>query len=246
MGNRSGRRPRRRRDGRACARADALDRSVQPGARGHDRCRREHRGGAESRSGSHRPSVPLPHPGRSRPRPRHHAHGDGRRDHPRRELLRPHRAHRGGDVDGGWDQGPEQRQGRPRPRDRVGIREVPCLRSGRPPGRHPGHGRPPAHVSGPPRGLPRQCEPPSCRGGSGAETPTDVVCVRCVLGPHSAQTLYHGKSIRSGARQTTICTGRHFAVRVEPGARAIVDEGNTVLPRDDAACKDVVGEDGAA
>lgn len=83
-------------------------------------------------------------------------------------------------------------------------------------------------------------------GGSGAETPTDVVCVRCVLGPHSAQTLYHGKSIRSGARQTTICTGRHFAVRVEPGARAIVDEGNTVLPRDDAACKDVVGEDGAA
>jgi hypothetical protein len=80
------------------------------------------------------------------------------------------------------------------------------------------------------------------KGGLGASTPTDVVCEDCVLGPHSSQTLFYADSVRSGARSTTICTGRFRAVRVEPDARAIVEEGNTVLSRDDPACADVTGK----
>ncbi|HEU4450243.1 MAG TPA: hypothetical protein VFR63_09740 [Gaiellaceae bacterium] len=79
-------------------------------------------------------------------------------------------------------------------------------------------------------------------GGAGASTPTDVVCVGCVLGPNSAQTLFFADSIRSGARQTTICTGRFEAVRVEAGAQAIVEDDNEVLAREDPACADVTGK----
>jgi hypothetical protein len=79
-------------------------------------------------------------------------------------------------------------------------------------------------------------------GGSGASTPTDVVCVGCVLGPNSAQTLFFADSIRSGARQTTICTGRFEAVRVEEGAQSIVEDDNEVLAREDPACADVTGK----
>lgn len=82
-------------------------------------------------------------------------------------------------------------------------------------------------------------------GGSHASTPTDVVCEGCVLGPNSSQTLFYADSVRSGARETTICTGRSRAVRVEPGAEAMVEEENTVLPHDDPACADVTGVGGA-
>lgn len=82
-------------------------------------------------------------------------------------------------------------------------------------------------------------------GGSEASTPTDVVCEGCVLGPNSSQTLFYADSVRSGARQTTICTGRSRAVRVEPGAEAIVEDGNTVLPHGDPSCADVTGVGGA-
>jgi hypothetical protein len=78
-------------------------------------------------------------------------------------------------------------------------------------------------------------------GGLHASTPTDVVCEGCVLGPHSAHTLFYGVSVRSGAREATICTGRFRAIRVEPDARAIVEDGNRVLPADDPACADVTG-----
>jgi hypothetical protein len=82
-------------------------------------------------------------------------------------------------------------------------------------------------------------------GGSGASTPTGVVCEGCVLGPNSSQTLFYAESVRSGARGTTICTGRGRAVRVEPGAEAMIDEENTVLARDDPSCEDVTGVGGA-
>lgn len=78
-------------------------------------------------------------------------------------------------------------------------------------------------------------------GGLGAVTPTDVVCEDCVLGPNSGQTLFYADSIRSGARGTTICTGRFRAVRVEPGAVEMVSDGNRVLPHDDPSCRDVTG-----
>lgn len=78
-------------------------------------------------------------------------------------------------------------------------------------------------------------------GGQRASTPTDVVCEECVLGPNSGQTLFYAISVRSGARDTTVCTGRFRAIRVEPGAEQMVDEGNEVLPHDDPACEDVTG-----
>lgn len=83
------------------------------------------------------------------------------------------------------------------------------------------------------------------KGGQLASTPTDVVCEGCVLGPNSGQTLFYAISLRSGARDTTICAGRFRPVRVEPGAEEMVDEGNKVLPNDDPSCEDVTGK-GAA
>lgn len=80
-------------------------------------------------------------------------------------------------------------------------------------------------------------------GGLQASTPTEVVCEGCVLGPNSGQTLFYGGSIRSGARDTTICTGRFRAIRVEPGARRLVDEGNEVLAHGDPSCEDVTGRE---
>ncbi len=76
----------------------------------------------------------------------------------------------------------------------------------------------------------------------GAVTPTDVVCDGCALGPNAGQTLFYADSIRSGARNTTICTGRFRAIRIEPGARAIVEAENKVLPHDDPSCADVTGQ----
>ncbi len=80
------------------------------------------------------------------------------------------------------------------------------------------------------------------RGGSGASTPTDVVCEGCFLGPNSGQTLFFAPSIRSGARRTTICTGRFRAIRIEPGAEQLVNVGNRVLPHDHPSCADVTGQ----
>ena len=79
-------------------------------------------------------------------------------------------------------------------------------------------------------------------GGQEASTPTDVVCESCVFGPNSGQTLYYAVSMRSGARDTTICTGRFRAIRVDPGAESIVRAENTVLPHDDPSCADVTGK----
>jgi hypothetical protein len=79
------------------------------------------------------------------------------------------------------------------------------------------------------------------RAGSSSSTPTDVVCVGCILGPNSAQTLFSGRSIRSGARDTTICTGRYRAIRIERQAEDIVNENNRVLRHDHPSCRDVTG-----
>lgn len=84
------------------------------------------------------------------------------------------------------------------------------------------------------------------RGGLRASTPTDVVCEGCVFGPNTGQTLFWAKSIRSGVRGTTICTGRFRAIRVEPGAVEMVREGSQVLPHDDPSCRDVTGKGAAS
>lgn len=82
------------------------------------------------------------------------------------------------------------------------------------------------------------------RGGSGASTPTDVVCEGCVFGPNAGQTVFYAPSLRSGARNSTICTGRFRAIRIEPGAQQLVNVGNRVLPRNHPACADVTGRGG--
>jgi Ca2+-binding RTX toxin-like protein len=74
------------------------------------------------------------------------------------------------------------------------------------------------------------------RAGSGASTPTDVVCDGCVLGPRSASTLFIGSSVRSGARNSFVCEGRYFDVRIER-ATAPVSSGLEVIPAGDARCR---------
>jgi RTX calcium-binding nonapeptide repeat (4 copies) len=78
-------------------------------------------------------------------------------------------------------------------------------------------------------------------GGGLSSTPTDVVCEGCILGPNSGQTLFYAGSLRSGVRDTVVCTGRFRAIRIEPGAEEIVEENTRVLPHDDPACADVTG-----
>ena len=73
------------------------------------------------------------------------------------------------------------------------------------------------------------------RAGSGATTPTDIVCDGCSFGSGSGQTIFLGTSVRSGVRSSTICTGRFDAWRDE-GASQPIDVGNTVLPRSNGAC----------
>jgi hypothetical protein len=79
------------------------------------------------------------------------------------------------------------------------------------------------------------------RGGAQVSTPTDIVCERCILGPNSAQTVFWSASLRSGVRNSTICTGRYRALRVSPNAQDPIDASNTILPRGDPACADVTG-----
>ena len=79
------------------------------------------------------------------------------------------------------------------------------------------------------------------QGGAGASLPTDVVCEGCVLGPNTAQTLFYADSLRSGARDTTVCEGRFRAIRIEPEAQELVRSDVRVLPREDPSCADVTG-----
>ena len=81
------------------------------------------------------------------------------------------------------------------------------------------------------------------RAGAEASTPTDVVCEQCILGPSSAQTLFVGTSVRSGTRNSTICTGRYRAIRVVSWTEEMVDDRNTVLPEGDPSCADVTDRD---
>jgi hypothetical protein len=79
------------------------------------------------------------------------------------------------------------------------------------------------------------------RGGSGASTPTDVVCNGCVFGNNAAQTVFWATSLRSGVRNSTICHGRYDAIRIEPGADQIINVGNVILARTHSSCQNVTG-----
>jgi Ca2+-binding RTX toxin-like protein len=71
----------------------------------------------------------------------------------------------------------------------------------------------------------------SVNGGN----PTNVVCNGCLLGRGAASTLLIKSSSGSGARNSTICKGRYFDVRIE-GAVSPVNTGNTVIPSTDPRC----------
>ncbi|MGH3072206.1 MAG: calcium-binding protein [Gaiellaceae bacterium] len=79
------------------------------------------------------------------------------------------------------------------------------------------------------------------RGGSGASTPTEIVCDGCTFGPHSGQTVFVTTSIRSGVRNSTICEGRFTALRIDPQASSPVNVGNRILPRNHPSCANVTG-----
>ncbi len=56
------------------------------------------------------------------------------------------------------------------------------------------------------------------QGGTGGSRPIDVVFENGILGPGAAQTILLADSVRSGARGTVICDGRHTDSRVHPSA----------------------------
>lgn len=66
--------------------------------------------------------------------------------------------------------------------------------------------------------------------------PTDVVCERCTLGGGAASTVIIGRSQRSGVRDSRVCPGRFFDVRVNDDARSPIDDGNELLAQSDAVC----------
>jgi hypothetical protein len=72
------------------------------------------------------------------------------------------------------------------------------------------------------------------RGGAGP-APEDIVCNSCMLLPANS-TVNIKDSIRSGVRNSTVCTGRTAAIRIQSGAVSPVNSGNTVLSRRDARC----------
>jgi hypothetical protein len=73
--------------------------------------------------------------------------------------------------------------------------------------------------------------------GWGGDLSTDVVCERCVFGPGSSSTFYVGfESVRSGARDSIVCAGRFFDVRVENAVDPL-NTGNVVVSASDPRCQ---------
>jgi hypothetical protein len=73
------------------------------------------------------------------------------------------------------------------------------------------------------------------RAGSGATTPTDIVCDGCFLGPRSSTTIRINEAIRSGARNTLICPGRNMPFFW--GDPSSINVGNTLLAITDSRCR---------
>jgi Ca2+-binding RTX toxin-like protein len=65
--------------------------------------------------------------------------------------------------------------------------------------------------------------------------PTDIVCERCFLGSGAGTTLRISSSIRSGARNSTLCPGRFRDINAV-GAQEAVNVANTILPASDDRC----------
>jgi hypothetical protein len=74
------------------------------------------------------------------------------------------------------------------------------------------------------------------RAGSGATTPTDVVCESCLFGGHAGTPLYVLDSIRSGARNSLVCTSPRWGRSAWIAGTDSVNAGNTILPASDPRC----------
>lgn len=65
-------------------------------------------------------------------------------------------------------------------------------------------------------------------GGRADELPTDVVCEDCwILG--GGYSVRINESVRSGIRDSTVCTGKFGGVKILEGAVEPVDEGNRIV-----------------
>jgi hypothetical protein len=65
--------------------------------------------------------------------------------------------------------------------------------------------------------------------GFGNGTPSSIVCDRCYFGPRTSSTVYIGRSVASGVRNSILCEGRSSrrTFRVE-NAVNVVDVNNTI------------------
>lgn len=76
------------------------------------------------------------------------------------------------------------------------------------------------------------------RAGSGATTPTNIVCDGCALGPRHPNNVNLGTSVGAGVRNSLICrplSGRS-PFQTDSGAQQVVNENNTVVPSNDPRC----------
>lgn len=76
------------------------------------------------------------------------------------------------------------------------------------------------------------------KAGSGASTPTDIVCDGCRFAAKSSTTVRVNVSLRSGARNSFACVGHNNRNAFFFTSRALqpVNVGNTVLPSSDPFC----------
>jgi len=77
------------------------------------------------------------------------------------------------------------------------------------------------------------------RGGGGATTPTNIVCVRCAIGPHHPNRVRIETSIRSGLADSLVCRNGRVPIVVTAGASAPINSGNTIAPSNDPRCANV-------
>lgn len=64
----------------------------------------------------------------------------------------------------------------------------------------------------------------------GGGTPTSIVCNRCYFGPRSSSTVFIGRSVASGVRNSVICEGRSSrrTFRIRESAVDVVNANNTI------------------
>jgi hypothetical protein len=74
-------------------------------------------------------------------------------------------------------------------------------------------------------------------GGSGASTPTGIVCEMCVLGSDGSRSALIGaNSISSGLVYSVACPGDNFDIQFDVNATTPVDIGNQVVAASDPIC----------